>query len=334
MKILLTGDFFHDYEFDIKEGLEANGHSVDLLFNNIHGPFHILDPKTFAKWFRFGLLTYKLKIRYFTDRAILLYNQNLLKMMGAKSYDLLLVIGAKTIFPETVQAFKNRKVLYFMDALHRYPEVLPRLSLFDDLFVFEPTDIGYIKEESGLDAHFLTLAFSPKKYFKKTNSPLLYDFSFVGTYYPKREDYLTGLLDVSDHICIYGDFFRSKNKLLRKKTKKINVPYCVANDLYNCSRINVNIHHPQSIEGLSIRTFEIIGAGGFQLVERQKAALSFFEENEHMAFYDSREEFIDKAKYYLRNDPERKRIAESCHRLALEKHTWAYRMKEMFDILD
>jgi spore maturation protein CgeB len=245
----------------------------------------------------------------------------------------MLVIGAKTIYPETVQSFRGRKIFYFIDALPRYESVYPIIPLFDEYFLFEPTDVKIVKDKFGLNAHFLTLAYSPSRYFKKNITHDVYDFSFVGSNYPKREEYLDSLLSVSENLCLYGDFYKSKYRTLRKKTKKVNAPFPLVNDLYNQSRININIHHPQSKEGLAIRTFEIIGAGGFQLVERQKAALEFFEENKHMAFYDSKEEFVDKADYFLKHDGLRKQIAENCYYLAMQKHTWKHRMKEMFEMM-
>ena len=332
-KILLTGDFFHDYQVDLKEGLEQNGYEVDLRFNNIHGPFHALDGKTFLKWMKYGLLPHKLKIPQFTKRAIERYNQDLQFMMRRKDYDAMLVIGAKTIYPETLSAFQGRKIFYFIDALPQYESVYPIIPLFDHHFVFEPSDVSIVQEKFGLTAHFLTLAFSPTRYYKKNEQDSIYDFSFVGTRYPKREEYLNELLSVSENLAIYGDFYKSRYKAIRNKTRRITAPFQVVNDVYNSSRVNVNIHHPQSKEGLAIRTFEIIGAGGFQLVERQKAALMFFEEDKHMAFYDNKEEFIDKASYFLKNETLRRQIAESCYHLALQKHTWKHRIKEMFDLV-
>jgi hypothetical protein len=329
MRILFTGNLFHGYEQDIKEGLEQGGHQVDMVFNNIHGPYHIQDIKTIPNWLKYGLLPYKLRIDYFTNRSVDRYNRKVQDLIRKNKYDLLLVIGAKTIFPETIKMFPGRKVFWFMDALPRYQFVMPKIPLFDDLFVFEPTDISYIKQHLNLDATFLTLAFNPKKYFKK-QLPLQYDFSFVGSYYPKREQFLNSLLQVSGNICIYGDFHRAKNKEVRNKMKRITVPHSFANDLYNSSRININIHHQQSKEGLAIRTFEIIGAGGFQVVERQKAAVEMFEEYKNIVFYDSAEDLIDKCKYYLIHENARNNIAQAAGEEAIRNHTWKRRVEQLF----
>jgi spore maturation protein CgeB len=304
-----------------------------MRFNNIHGPFQPQDLKTIPHWLAYGVLPYKFKVNFFTKRSIDRYNQDLQQMIRKGGYDMMLVIGAKTIYPETIQAFQGRKVFWFMDGLPRYEYVIPKIPLFDDLFVFEPTDREVIREQLGLESQFLTLAFGPKRYFKQ-EVPETYDFSFVGSFYPKREEYLHALLDVSRNMAIAGDFYRSQFPELKERMQGVNVSSAAANRLYASSKVNVNIHHPQSKEGMAIRTFEIIGAGGFQLVERQKGALQYFEEDVHMAFYDTKEEFLDKARYYLAHDEQRRKIAATCHELALKAHTWKARFREMFAMMN
>lgn len=332
MRILLTGNLFHDYELDMKDGLEQLGHEVGLFFNNIQGPYHPFDPKTFVPWVKYGFLPHKLKISHFTRQSIERYNEEVCREIDSGRYDLLLVVGAKTIAPDTVRRFPGPKVLWFMDALPRYPEVVPKLPLFDKIFLFESSDVPFIKEKVGMESRFLTLAFNPAKYFRVPQVQS-YDLSFVGSFYPKRDEYLGAALGISDRMGIYGDFHRSKNAELRSKVKSINAPHSANNALYNASRINLNIHHPQSVEGMSIRTFEILGAGGFQLVERQVRAVELFEEGVEIEYYASKDEFLDKIRFYLKNDTARLRIAARGHELALRKHTWKERMRELLQLL-
>ena len=73
MRILFTGNLFHNYEADIRDGLLELGHNVDMLFNNIHGPFQIQDVKTIPQWIKYGLLPHKLKINYSTKKQEIEY---------------------------------------------------------------------------------------------------------------------------------------------------------------------------------------------------------------------------------------------------------------------
>lgn len=186
-----------------------------------------------------------------------------------------------------------------------------------------------VKERFDTGSRFLPPAFSPLIYFP-AKIEKGYDFSFVGSYYPVREKYLYRLNAVSKSLCIYGDFYRSAHKELRESVQKISVPRKQANSLYNSTRININIHHSQSKEGLSPRTFEILGAGGFQLVERQKVALEYFRDNIDLCMYGSEEEFLEKAKFYLNHDSARETIARNGYEAAMKAHTWKHRLMEIF----
>jgi len=293
MRILLTGNLFHGYEYDFYEALTEMGHGVDLLFNNIHGPFHPRHLRSVPEWIMYALLPYKLKFSYFTDRSVRMYNERLQQLIEQRGYDLLLVIGGKTIVPEVLQSFPGRKILWFLDSLTRYEEVLRKVPHFDDIFLFEPTDVAVVKSRFDKHSRFLATGFSPTMY-RKIDTQKRFDFSFVGSYYEKREFYLGDLEKLSGNLAIYGDFFRANSPFVRSKVKHYHIDRKKTSPLYNRSRININIHHDQSREGLSPRTFEILGSGGFELVERQKVALEFFKEDEDICFYEGREEFWKK----------------------------------------
>ncbi len=57
------------------------------------------------------------------------------------------------------------------------------------------------------------------------------------------------------------------------------------------------------------RSWEIPACGVFLLSERTSAMQEFYCEGKEAEFFESPEEFVDKAQFYLRNDSERKRIA-------------------------
>ena len=331
MRILLTGNLFHNYEFDFKEALEQMGHQVDLCFNNIHGPFSVQDVKTIPSWLKYGLLPYKFKIHYFFNRSVQQYNNQLQQMIRKNRYDLLLTIGGKTIEPETLQLFRGKKILWFLDSITRYEEVFRKVPFFDSIFLFEPTDIDAIRKRYNRESYFLATAFNPRIYFPQQLKQQ-YDFSFVGSYYPVREEFLSRLYSISNNVCIYGDFYRAAFKPVRDSVKKVNVPRERTNHLFNTTRVNINIHHNQSKEGLSPRTFEILGAGGFQMVEGQKVAMEYFRDNQDICFYSSKEEFDDKARFYLQHDTAREKIARNGYQTALNGHTWKHRLQEMLQL--
>lgn len=62
------------------------------------------------------------------------------------------------------------------------------------------------------------------------------------------------------------------------------------------------------------RTFEIPAMGGFMLADRSEEHASFFEEGKEAEYFGSEEEYLDKIRFYLKNDRARRLIAASGYR--------------------
>lgn len=332
MKILLTGNIFHEYHHDISFGLSELGHEVDCCFNNIHGPYHRL--VDLHKKVGYGILPAKLNIHLFRNRSINHYNQQLLKLYSKNQYDLVIVISGKTISEETLHQFKCPKVLWMLDSIRTYPEVAEKLSSLDYLFLFEPTDIAYLKDKNQtLSAHPLMPAFNPKKFFP-LKAERVHDVSFIGSFYANREPFLGELGRMNIHNpMIVGGFRKSNDKDLKRINKVRQITFSEANTLFNKSKINLNIHHPQSIEGLNPRTFEIMASGSVQLMDRKIKAVELFREDQEVLFYTSLEEFREKINFFLKHESKLETIRQNAYQVAIRNNTWKHRMEEMITVL-
>jgi spore maturation protein CgeB len=86
--------------------------------------------------------------------------------------------------------------------------------------------------------------------------------------------------------------------------------------------------HP--IRQVRLRDFEVPMSGGFYMVEYLEEIEQFFVPDEEIVCFRDCDELVDKCRYYLANDAERRRIAEAGRRRALADHTWQKRLSDAF----
>ena len=122
--------------------------------------------------------------------------------------------------------------------------------------------------------------------------------------------------------------------------KSINVNNRGTVDYYNempyvfrNSKINLNITLRSIKSGIPLRCMDICGAGGFLLSNYQENLYDVFVPGEDMIIYDSIDDLINKCKYYLSHDTERRRIAQNGFGKIEEKHTYDIRFEEIFNIV-
>ena len=81
----------------------------------------------------------------------------------------------------------------------------------------------------------------------------------------------------------------------------------------------------------NMRIYETMSTGSFLLTSRNTEVECLFEDGKHCVMYDSLDDMVDKAKYYLAHDYERERIAEAGFQEVRAKHTFAHRAKQVLD---
>jgi len=71
-------------------------------------------------------------------------------------------------------------------------------------------------------------------------------------------------------------------------------------------------------------------SGAFYLVEYFEELAEFFEKDREIVFFESPEELVDKARYYLAHEHARERIRLAGMRRARNEHTWHKRFEVAF----
>lgn len=80
-------------------------------------------------------------------------------------------------------------------------------------------------------------------------------------------------------------------------------------NVFNHSKININISLRSITSGIPLRCIDIMGAGGFLLSNYQPELAEFFVPDEEFVYFESDEDLLHKIQYYLTHEDERRQIA-------------------------
>ena len=165
------------------------------------------------------------------------------------------------------------------------------------------------------------------------------DVSFAGAGYFNRKNVFAKLTDFN--FKIWGNDWIADmplSLLIQDGGKRFTEEEAVK--IYNYSKININLHssmwhwdiNPDG-DFLNPRVYEILGCGGFQLVDRRRYLKGIFEDGKDLVVFDSAEDLRKKIRYYLDNEAERSTIAEHGYNTVRKHHTYERRVSEMMNII-
>lgn len=349
MRILISGPDFYYYNDSIANGFNRLGLETKIL-----------------EWPKFRCLKYnisnfikrklniinnereKLKFRYkYWGKKIIRYNELLKKWVCDYSPDITLILKGDIIYTKTLKEIKKHNNTFLVnwcyDSVSRYPSIIEGCEHYDLFYIFEPADKD-IMESFDLKIKFLPMAYDPRYYKVMNGDKKTYDISFVGGMIEKRKKILGKIISEFPNKKYgiwgkawtwYNPFLQYEYKIKRRKLgKRINnykIKPNQVNRVYNDSKICLNIHHTQNKKGLNPRTFEILGAGGFQLVDYKEKLEEIFELGEELVAYTDKNDLLKKIDYYLDNEDERRKIAKKGHKKVIENHTFKKRAKRIIE---
>jgi spore maturation protein CgeB len=87
---------------------------------------------------------------------------------------------------------------------------------------------------------------------------------------------------------------------------------------------------PPAARQLKGRTFEIPGTGGFLMSEPAEELDEYYRPGHELVCFDTVDDLVDRARYYLTHEAERRAIAEAGYRRTLGEHTYEQRFTALF----
>lgn len=208
-------------------------------------------------------------------------------------------------------------------------------------YVFTPClESVYNYAQQGIEAHLLMFACHPDFHRLAYPNPRYnHDIIFVGNnydYHPARlaglNNLLSPLINGGYDIKIFG------NEWWLDTSKAFSIPPQFYGGLMpnedlpaacNTARIVLGLHSVDtSLTMMSMRTFEIMGSGGFYLTQWTPSIEHLFINHHHLVWSRSPGETLDLVNFYLSQPDARAQIARQGQQEVYEKHTYHRRILE------
>jgi spore maturation protein CgeB len=110
------------------------------------------------------------------------------------------------------------------------------------------------------------------------------------------------------------------------------IDFVTVNQLWNRTRVSFTPldSNDGTVRQIKSRVFDMGLSGTLMLAHRAPRLDDYYEPGREYAPFDSLEECADLARYYLRHEAERRRIAEAYARRTLAEHLWKHRIERVF----
>lgn len=102
--------------------------------------------------------------------------------------------------------------------------------------------------------------------------------------------------------------------------------------VFRLSKINLNPTLRSIHSGIPLRALDIMGCGGFLLSNYQPELAEYFQPGVDVIMYESIEDAIYKADYYLTHEEERKKILQNALNILEEQFTYPMRISTMLQV--
>lgn len=170
-------------------------------------------------------------------------------------------------------------------------------------------------------------------------------FTFAGQIYGSRADecrflrrraglktFGVGSLEVNYPILFRHRVRRFASKVIDLRDKAM--PFREVNQIWNRSRVSYTPMgasvDPKMLQ-IKSRAFEMGLSGTLMLCQLSPNLERYYEPGKEFVAFDGLEDCVEKAKYYLRREAERAKIAAAYYERTLAEHLWQHRFQQLFN---
>ena len=339
MRIHLTGAIWHAGMAErIKKAFESLGHEV-LFFDEKGDSRFDLAKKILSRVVRWPYKIddkFRARASYFWIESVKKYNP-----------DLIIIEYAVNIMPDAIAEMKklNKPIVYWVTSppdLLQSKDILWSVHFANYVFSMDRAWMPLISHfaPQGLVYH-LPLAGSPENFYPLEAVEKKFDISFVGSFSPQYPDgllraYFIHQLPERYKIAVYGQGIDYWSRYFPKLSHLVKFGGSISNkklnEIYNQSKIVLNIHSTGHRTSISARTFDAVLAGAFQIVDWREDLERLFPPASFPAFRTTGEmlKLID---FWINKPKEREIQVKKVQELTKENHIWRNRAEEILKII-
>jgi spore maturation protein CgeB len=158
--------------------------------------------------------------------------------------------------------------------------------------------------------------------YRRVSDEKRYDISFVGQPHGNRRELIASLHKAGIDVHCFGYGWPAGR-----------VGHDQMIEIFSTSRLNLNPSNSSTaldIPQLKGRVFEVPGCGGFLLTEPAAHLEHYLEPGRECVVYESRDDLVDKTRYYLAHEEERRAIELAGEARVLRDHTYDNRFDAIF----
>lgn len=226
------------------------------------------------------------------------------------------------VWKEISNELSTKTIIFLSDDHFQYEETRPVWELFNLVVTMDKKGYEKRKKEAFNDVFFFPPACDSSLY-KILNLPKIYDISFVGQCYGRRQKFIDTLKRNGINIATFGYGWKNSDRVSQADLIKI----------YNQSKISLNLSFASKGNRIQIkgRDFDVPRCGSLLLTKDTEEIAEYYIPGKEIVTYQDANDAAEKIKYYLRNEDEREKIAKNGYERTLKEHIWEKRFSDLFE---
>lgn len=317
MKIICGIFSRNNYILHIEEALRAMGHEVQVFLTDDYRQVCSYPQKKLDK---LGFLNGRRKY-------ICKWKQQFLQAIDTMRPDRILFVNSPRAVL-TVQDLLDIHervplICWFVDGIASHPELAAYYPCFHKLYVFEKSDVDYLREQYDVVARYCPVGYNEAYANVPARVAKTLDILFIGSPFHNRLAILEPLAEYAEQKCwnmqVYGPFYDAeyfwKQYLFSRRYPHLarclvngTVSSEIAASLYSKAKICLNIHSVAN-RSPNPRTFEILATKSFEIVDERDGYAGLLRPGIDLEIFCGFDDLCAKVQYYLQNADERVRIA-------------------------